>query len=215
VRLANGILRGMSIVLNVESTWVSPYVFACFVTLREKGLAFDARVLESAKNETRASDYLRQTVTGRVPSLVHDGFGLAESSAIIEYLEETFPQPSVFPSGTRDRARCRQLMSWLRSDETAKIREERSATTMFYERTRTPLSTDAVSAVTKLCEVTKRVLRPGNATIFDAWTIVDAELAFLLHRLILNGDPLPDDVRAWAETQWQRPSVQAFVQRER
>jgi glutathione S-transferase len=205
----------MSLVLNVEPEWISPYVFACFVTLREKGLAFDARVLETSKNETRTSDYLDQTVTGRVPSLIHDGFGIGESSAIIEYLEDTFPDPPVLPRGVRDRARCRQLMSWLRSDETAKIREERSTATMFYDRAREPLSKDAAAAATKLCEVTRRVLQPGRSSIFDAWAIVDSELAFLLHRLILNGDPVPDDVRAWAETQWKRPTVQAFVQLER
>lgn len=205
----------MSLVLNVEPHWISPYVFACFVTLHEKGLAFDARVLDTSRNETRTSDYLDQTVTGRVPSLIHDGFGLGESSAIIEYLEDTFPAPPVLPRGVRDRARCRQLMSWLRSDETAKIREERSTATMFYDRAREPLSNAAATAATKLYEVTRRVLQPGRSSIFDAWAIVDAELAFLLHRLILNGDPVPDDVRAWAEIQWQRPTVQAFVQRER
>jgi glutathione S-transferase len=106
-------------------------------------------------------------------------------------------------------------MSWLRSDETAKIREERSTATMFYDRAREPLSKDAAAEATKFCEVTRRVLQPGRSSIFDAWAIVDSELAFLLHRLILNGDPIPDDVRAWAETQWQRPTVQAFVQLER
>jgi glutathione S-transferase len=205
----------MSLVLNVEPNWISPYVFACFVTLREKGLAFETRSRDSSRNETRASDYLEQTVTGRVPSLLHDGFGLGESSAIIEYLEDTFPEHPVLPRGVRERARCRQLMSWLRSDETAKIREERSTATMFYERAREPLSKEAAAAATKLGEIVQRVLQPGKAHVFDAWTIVDAELAFLLHRLILNGDPVPADVRAWAETEWQRPTVQAFIQLER
>ena len=44
----------------------------------------------------------------------------------------------------------------------------------------------------------------------DAWSIVDSGLAFLLHRLILNADPVPRDVRAWAQAQWERPTVRAF-----
>src|SRR5262245_20845499 len=107
----------MAIILNIEPRWISPYVFACWVTLTEKALPFEVRFLDSARNETKAKDYLASTVTGRVPSLVHDGFGVAESSAIIEYLDEAFPQVPVLPSSPRDRARCRQLMSWLRSDE--------------------------------------------------------------------------------------------------
>jgi glutathione S-transferase len=67
---------------------------------------------------------------------VHDGFGLAESSAMVEYLDEVFPSPPVLPPSAKERARCRQIMSWLRSDETAPIREERATSTMFFERHR-------------------------------------------------------------------------------
>ena len=202
----------MSLVLHVEPNWISPYVFACFVTLREKRLAFDAVLLDAGKNETRTSDYLATTVTGRVPTLVHDGFGLGESTAIVEYLDETFPAPSVLPKAPHDRARCRQLMSWIRSDETAALREERSTQTMFYAPTTTPLSAAAERAAKKLVEVTERVIRPGAPHVFEAWSIIDSELAFILHRLLKNGDPVPAAVKTWAEAQWQRPSVRAFVE---
>ncbi len=202
----------MSLVLHVEPNWISPYVFACWVTLREKGLAFDAVALDSSKDETRTKDYLAKTVTGRVPTLVHDGFGIGESTAIIEYLDEAFPTPSVLPKTPHDRARCRQLMSWIRSDETAALREERSTHTMFYVPTTTPLSAAAERSAKKLVEVTERVLRAGSPHLFEAWSIIDSELAFILHRLVKNGDPVPAPVKAWAEAQWQRPSVRAFLE---
>lgn len=205
------------IVLGIEPQWVSPYVFACVVTLTEKKLPFEVRVLDASKGETRTDEYLACTVTGRVPTLVHDGFGIGESSAIIEYLEEAFPDPPVLPRSARDRARCRQLMSWLRSDDTLALRAERSTHTMFFpdRRTQTPLSPEARAAADKLCGVAERVIRPGKPNLFDDWCIVDSELAFILHRLILNADPVPATVRAWAEEQWRRPSVEAFVERER
>jgi glutathione S-transferase len=204
----------MTILLSVEPQWVSPWVFACFVTLREKKLAFEVRELRTTNGDTKKADYLDQTITGRVPSLVHDGFALAESSAIIEYLEEAFPEIAVLPRTPRERARCRQLMSWLRSDETLPLRKERSTHTMFFEsqRAKTPLSEEGRASATKLCEVTSRVLREAS---FERWNIVQSELAFILHRLILNGDPCPDDVRAWATEQWKRPTVREFVDRER
>jgi glutathione S-transferase len=37
----------------------------------------------------------------------------------------------------------------------------------------------------------------------------------MLHRLILNGHEIPAKVRTFAETQWQRPSIRAFVEHER
>lgn len=204
----------MSIVLAVEPQWVSPWVFACFVTLREKKLAFDVRELHTSNGDTKTTDYLDRTITGRVPSLVHEDFAVAESSAIIEYLEETFPEIAVLPRMPRERARCRQLMSWLRSDETLPLRKERSTHTMFFEsqRAKTPLSEDARASSEKLCAVTSRVLRESPS---ERWNIVHSELAFILHRLILNGDPCPDDVRAWATEQWKRPTVREFVERER
>lgn len=205
----------MAIVLHVEPRWISPYVFSCFVTLKEKGVPFEAAVLDADKNETRTTDYLAQTVTGRVPALVHDGFGVAESSAIVEYLEDTFPTPRVLPADPRERARCRQLMSWLRSDETAPVREERSTHTMFYAPSGKPLSDAGKASAKKLVEVAGRLVRSDRPNIFDAWCIVDSELAFILHRLILNGDPVPETVKSWAAAQWKRPTVREFVERAR
>ena len=151
-------------------------------------------------------------MTGRVPTILHhDTFGLGESSAIIEYLEETFPDPPVLPASPKDRARCRQLMSWIRSDETAALRADRSTHTMFWGRNFTPLSTEGARAARKLVEVAGRVIRPGEPHIFGAWSIIDSELAFILHRLIRNADPVPSAVREWAEAQWQRPTVRAFI----
>jgi glutathione S-transferase len=205
----------MSLVLNVEPRFISPYVFACFVTLREKGLAFATRVLDADAGATRTPEYLAKTVTGRVPTLLHGDLGLGESQAIIEYLDDAFPEKPVLPKGPEARARCRQLMSWIRSDDTEALRAERPTTTMFYEPARASLSENATRAAKKLVEVAGRVLRPGAPNIFDAWTIIDAELAFILHRLIKSGDPVPSDVKSWAEAQWKRETVQAFVHRPR
>jgi glutathione S-transferase len=200
----------MSIVLHVEPRWISPYVFSCFVTLTEKLLPFDARILDAEKNETRDDLYLAKTVTGRVPALFHDDLGLAESSAIVEYLEDVWPEVPVLPRRPEERARARQLMSWMRSDDTAPIREERPTTTIFYAPSATPLSPVAAGAAKKLCEVAGRVLRPGQPHVFGTWSIVDAELCFLLRRLIASGDTVPEDLRRWAAAQWERPSVVAF-----
>jgi glutathione S-transferase len=202
------------VVLYVEPNWISPYVFACFVTLVEKRVEFSTVVLDSSAGQTRASDYLDRTVTGRVPSLTHGDFGLAESSAIVEYLEEQFPSPRVLPSSIAERARARQLMSWLRSDDTAPIRDQRPSTTIFYEPPKAPLDTVAERAATKLVAVAQRLLG-DHPSLFDDWCIVDAELAFMLMRLIAASDPVDARVRAYAEVQWARPSVQAFVRRDR
>lgn len=205
----------MDVVLNVEPRWVSPYVFACFVALTEKGIGFRSQELDANAGQTRAADYLARTLTGRVPTLEHGDFALGESSAIVEYLEHVFPEPPVLPREPRERARARQLLSWLRSDDLAALREARPTTTMFYEHVTAPLEGAAKLAADKLVSVSERFLHGQHHNLFGAWSIADSELAFMLHRLILNQQPLPARLRDYAVAQWQRPSVQQFVQKKR
>ncbi len=206
-----------TLVLYTDAFWISPYVFTCFVGLREKGIEFETRVVALQDKAQLAPDYQQKTITGRVPALEHDGFFLAESSAIVEYLDDVFPVPAeqrLLPAGVHERARARQLLAWIRSDLMA-LREERPTTTMFYERARTPLTAAGQAAADKLVAVAERLV-PADATpLFGAWCIADSDLAFMLHRLLLNGHELPAKVRSYAEIQWARPSVHEFVARQR
>jgi glutathione S-transferase len=51
----------------------------------------------------------------RVPILRHDDFMLYKTSAIVGYLEDTFPKPPLQPRGIRDRARMDQWISSINS----------------------------------------------------------------------------------------------------
>ncbi|GAC1393729.1 MAG: glutathione transferase [Polyangiales bacterium] len=200
-----------------ETYWISPYVFTCFVALREKGLDFTAREVPLQDGAQRRPEFARASVTARIPSLEHDGFVVAESTAIVEYLEDAFPNtPRVLPTDPRRRARARQVLSWIRSDDTLPLREERPTSTMFYEHTRKPLSEKARASADKLVAIGERLLDEAEgASPFGDWCIADADLAFMLHRLVLNGDAVPARLRAWAEREWLRPSAQAFISRPR
>lgn len=199
-----------------DDFWISPYVFTCDVTLREKGLAYEAVSVALQRGEHREEAYASGSVTARVPALRHGDFVLAESSAIAEYLEDAFPEtPRVLPADPKERARARQVMSWIRSDDTLPIRKERPTTTMFYERATEPLSDEGKAAAAKLVTVATRLLARGNEHIGSAWSIADADLAFMLQRLVRNGEEVPAAVRAYTERVWQRPTVRAFVERER
>ena len=154
-----------------------------------------------------------KSLTSRVPALEHDGFWLGESSAIVEYLDDAFPQtPRALPADVRQRARARQIMAWLRSD-LMPIREERPTSTMVFESERAkskPLSEAARAAKEKLLRVAGELVLDAKATLFDTWSVADADLALMLQRLILNGDEVPAKIRDWANTQWSRKSVRAF-----
>jgi glutathione S-transferase len=204
------------ITLHTDAFLISPYVFTCFVALEEKGLPFQVVKVSLGDKAQLRPDYKASSITARVPALTHDDFCVAESSAIVEYLEDVFPapkHPAVFPVDPRERARARQVISWLRSDDTLGLRDERPTSTMFYARATAPLTARAKASAEKLIEVAGRLLAlaPARGSLFDAWCIADADLAFMLHRLILNGHDLPGAVRSFADAQWKRPSVRKFV----
>jgi glutathione S-transferase len=203
------------LVLFTDSYWISPYVFTCFVALHEKVLPYETSTVSLDTGEHLGASFRDRSLTARVPALQHGDFWLAESSAIVEYLDDVFPDhPKSLPKDARDRGRARQIMAWIRSDLLA-LREERPTTTMFYEHAKTPLSKAGADAASKLLRVADLLIAEGATSLFGEFSVADADLAFMLHRLLLNGHEVPPKVRAFAEAQWQRPSVRAFVVRER
>ena len=203
----------MSLTFYTDRFWISPYAFTVFVALVEKKLSFDAKEVGLDRADHRNDDFLKISVTGRVPALEHDGFVLAESSAIAEYIDEAFGPRSLMPGDVKDRARARQIMAFIRSD-LMPIREERPTTTMFFERATAPLSEKGEAAAEKLLRVASAVIGAGPY-LAPEFSLADADLAFMLQRLILNGHAVPERVRAYVAGVWERPSVRAFVVRDR
>jgi len=206
-------MADVALVLHAETMWASPYVFSSWVALHEKGLPFTVREVSLVDLENRARAYQDRTVTAKVPALEHGPFCVAESSAIAEYLEDVFPPPAhprLLPADARDRARARQLMAWFRSDLAA-LRVERPTVTMFYDPAHTALTPAGAAAAAALVRVAEQMIGDADRPLFGTWSLVDAELAFMLHRLILNSHDLPPRVRAWAKGEWRRPSTQGFL----
>jgi glutathione S-transferase len=185
-----------------------------FVALHEKALPFKVTTVDLAVNENHAVHFAAMSLTRRVPTLVHDGFALSESSAIAEYLHEVFPGAPLYPAESQSRARARQVQAWLRSD-LMPIRQERSTEVVFYRPTQTPLSIAARTAAQKLFSVAESLLSENAQNLFGQWCVADVDLALMLNRRVLNGDPVPERLAAYARHQWQRPSVQLWVNQPR
>ena len=200
--------------LYVDSQFASPYAMSAFVALHEKGLSFEVVTVDLAAQENHGDGYAAISLTHRVPTLLHDGFSLSESSAIAEYLDETFPGAPLYPPDVKDRARARQLQAWLRSDLAA-IKQERTTEVVFYGPTEAPLSPLAGEAAKKLFMAADALLRPSCEHLFGQWCIADVDLALMLNRLVLNGDPVPERLARYARHQWARPTVRRWLDHDR
>lgn len=196
--------------LYTDSQFLSPYAFTVFVGLHEKEIPFEIDTINLAQQGQFEKSYLEKSLTAKVPVLEQSDFALSESSAILEYLEELYPNTPIYPTDIQARARARQLQAWLRSDLVA-LRTERPTDVIFIQPNSTPLSDEGQKAAEKLFFVAEKLLAPDAEFLFDSWSIVDAELALMLQRLIQNGDAVPERLKNYALQQWQRPSVQKWL----
>jgi len=196
--------------LYVDANFASPYALVAFVSLLEKGLTFDIEALDLAARANRGPDFAKTSITRRVPTLVHDGFALSESSAICEYLDETFPGTRLYPTNPRERARAREVQAWVRSD-LMPIREERPTYVVFCGATRPPLSAAAREAADLLCSAALTLLDGRTEHLFGDWSIADVDIAMMLQRLIVLGDSVPQRLIDYATLQWRRPTVKQWI----
>ena len=96
------------------------------ITLAEKGLVrgkdWIEREVDLGKFQQLDPEYLKLNPNGVVPTMVHDGNVLIESSAILEYLDEVFPQPAMMPADAVGRARLRAWMRYIDEVPTVAVR---------------------------------------------------------------------------------------------
>ncbi len=196
--------------LYVDSNFASPYALVSFVSLLEKGLTFDIKPLELFANAQHEPDFASTSITRRVPTLEHDDFALSESSAICEYIDETFAGTRLYPTEVYDRARARQVQAWVRSD-LMPIREERPTWVVFCGVRKPALSAQATKVTHKLFAAALQLLDGRTDNLFGEWSIADVDLAMMLQRLVAHGDPVPQRLVDYANHQWRRPTVQQWI----
>lgn len=77
------------------------------LALGEKGLEWESVTVNLAKNEHYSSEYLKLNPKAVVPTLVHDGVPIIESTLICEYLAESFPGNALIPESPLGRTKMR------------------------------------------------------------------------------------------------------------
>ena len=192
---------------------MSPWVFHAMVALEEKELPYQLEVVSLPMPPETQAELQRHALLAKVPILVHGDTWITESLAISEYLAETFPfpdHPRLFPADYGQRARSRQVMSFLRTSLFT-LREARPTSTVFGRPNPRPLSDRARDEAAELERLALALVPDDRTTMFGAWCIADADLALALMRLIANQDPLDRRLVTYALSQFDRKSVHRFV----
>jgi maleylacetoacetate isomerase len=87
----------------------SSAAFRVRIALNLKGLGHEDAFIHLRRGDQRGGDYLGVNPQGLVPALEIDGQTLIQSLAIVEYLDETRPEPPFLPADPAGRARVRGL----------------------------------------------------------------------------------------------------------
>ncbi|MBX9826519.1 MAG: glutathione S-transferase family protein [Xanthobacteraceae bacterium] len=93
--------------LELYHDWASFCSIKVRLCLAEKNLPWESRFVDLMRLDQLKPDYLRLNPNAVVPTLVHDGRAIWESSFINEYLDETFPEVPLVPKDAHARARMR------------------------------------------------------------------------------------------------------------
>ena len=202
-----------NICLYVDKKRISPYAMSVYVALKEKGLSFQEKAIDLDLLEQKSLAYRQICPSGKVPCLVVDDFHLFESWAITEYLEDAFPAPdypALYPAEIRARAKCRAVQALLKTDFMA-IRQAMPSDSVFIPP-KVPLiaSADTMQDIQRLLVITDTLL--DELWLTEQWSIADFDLAFMLHRLESHQVELSDKIRAYITRNFQRSSVQAWIQ---
>ena len=76
------------------------------IALNEKGREAKEHLL-TLRGDHNEGAYLKLNPSGVVPTLVHDGVPIVESSLILYYIDEVFPEPPLMPKAVLPRLRVR------------------------------------------------------------------------------------------------------------
>ena len=87
--------------------WRSSAVYRVRLALAVKGLAYAGKAIDLRLGAQGGVGYTMLNPQGLVPYLIDGDTGLNQSLAIIEYLDETYPDPPLLPAGAAARARVR------------------------------------------------------------------------------------------------------------
>lgn len=104
--------------MKLYSYFRSSAAYRVRIALNLKGLPYETVAVHLLRQggEQLLPEYRRLNPTALVPTLVDGDLALGQSMAILEYLEETHPEPALLPADAAGRARARAIAQTIACD---------------------------------------------------------------------------------------------------
>ncbi|WP_375419989.1 maleylacetoacetate isomerase [uncultured Sphingomonas sp.] len=102
--------------VKLHGYWRSSAAYRVRIALALKGVAYEQVTHDLRTGEQGADAYRALNPQGLVPALETGDSVIVQSPAILEWIEERFPDPALLPAGTDDRAAVRAMMGIVACD---------------------------------------------------------------------------------------------------
>jgi glutathione S-transferase len=184
------------------------------LALLEKGIGF----AEVAAPPSKEESFLQRSPMGKVPFIELDGRFLAESQAIVEYIEETHPDPALYPRDPWERAVCREVIDIIEFYMSTPAGRVLGAA-FFGGTASDETKADVMAGWERTIGALKRVVKFDPYVVGKAFTIVDCAafahfgLVSTMSKIVYGHDvmeTLPGTAK-YMETMMTRPTVQKVV----
>ena len=178
------------------------------IALIEKGIPAELVEIDMARGAHRGPEYRQLSPYGRVPTLEEDGFILYESTAILEYLEATHPEPALVPADARGRALVSMHV------KLCDLQLSRQTGTIIFPRRFLPRErwdekamAQAKQEIEKHLAVLESELGGKQYMVGDRYSLVEVCYTPFVEFLPLMEVTPPPKVAAWVARMLERPSA--------
>ena len=194
--------------LTLHSHPLSTFSRRVRIALLEKKIPHEIALVDMAAKQHRSPEYLKLNPYGRVPTLEEDGFVVYESTAILEYLELTRPDPPLLPPDPRGRALAAMHV------KLCDIQLARQTSTLIFpkrflpkERWDEKAMAQAKAEIEKHLAILEPQLGGKQWLVGDRYTMVEVCYTPLVQFLDLMEITPPPAVGAWVERMLSRDSA--------
>jgi glutathione S-transferase len=184
--------------------------------LLELGLEYQFHPIQSRTGETKTDEFMRLNPRHKIPVLRHGPFVLSESAAIIQYLSETFANPTEFyvPVDAKSRAAlnewCYFIISELDAGSLYVVRRHEGLPQVYGEA---PVAVEsAKSYFLHNLEAMSRRIR-GPYLLGERLSVADILMMTCIEWAALSGISIPEAWSQYRRSIAKRPAYRAAIER--
>lgn len=196
-------------ILVIGNKTYSSWSLRPWVAMTHFNIPFEEKLVKLGQEDT-ADQIEKFSPSGWVPVLVDDDLAIWDSLAIMEYLNEKYPDKKMWPKDARVRARARAISNEMHSG----FQAMRSLMSHHLKKTYSNFDWSGARAdVERVKEIWINALREsGGPFLFGDFSIADAMYAPVVNRFITYGIPVESNIKNYVETMRNLPAHQKWIE---